>query len=227
MKILIAEDDLNIRTGIKAFLEDESYDVVEAANGVEAVEQFNNSVPDMVLLDIMMPLKNGYDVCKEIRENDKIVPIIFLSAKSEEIDKVLGLELGADDYVMKPFGIQELLARIRAVYRRFEKSSSDDVGFFMMNHLKIIPSEYKAYFGDTFSELSKRELLLLQKLFGEAGKVVSRNEMMNAGWGVNHFPNSRTLDQLISQLRKRIEIDNTSPKIIQTVHGRGFRFSKD
>lgn len=227
MKILVAEDDINIRSGIKAFLEDESFEVIEANNGAEAIEKFNESAPDMVLLDIMMPLKSGYDVCKEIRENDKIVPIIFLSAKSEEIDKVLGLELGADDYVNKPFGIQELLARIRAVYRRFEKSSNFVEDHFMMNHLKIVPAEYRAYFKDTFVELSKRELLLLKKLFSEAGKVVSRNEMMNAGWGVNHFPNSRTLDQLISQLRKRIEIDNSSPKIIQTVHGRGYKFCVD
>lgn len=228
MKILIVEDDLHIRNGLKDFLETESFEILEAENGNLAVECFHKHKPDFIILDIMMPLKNGYEVCKEIRKVDSKIPILFLSAKSEEIDRVLGLELGADDYLMKPFGLRELLARIRAIYRRSEnidvglsKESEND---FIMNHIRVIPRELRVINGDQTHEISKRELDILIALYKNPGKAFKRNDLMNIGWGENHFPNSRTLDQLIVQLRKKVEKNPKEPKIIQTIHGVGYRY---
>jgi DNA-binding response OmpR family regulator len=223
MKILIVEDDLNIRKGIKDFLEDENYEIIEAIDGLDAIQQYQDHIPDFILLDIMMPKKNGYDVCKEIRKMDTKIPILFLSAKSEEIDR------GADDYLMKPFGLQELLARIRAIYRRtmpHEINSNNDDEVFRMNHLIVKPKELRVDNQGQVSEISKRELSILQALFLAPSKAFDRNDLMNIGWGLNHFPNSRTLDQLISQLRKKVEKNTKEPTIIQTIHGTGYRFEK-
>ncbi len=229
MKILIVEDDVNIRNGIKDFLEDENYEIVEAVHGVDAIVQYNNHIPDFIILDIMMPKKNGYDVCKDIRKLDAKIPILFLSAKSEEIDRVVGLELGADDYLMKPFGLQELLARVRAIYRRsspHETNFLNEADHFKMNHLLVKVNELRIENQGQSFEISKRELAILQALYLAPSKAFSRNALMNIGWGLNHFPNSRTLDQLISQLRKKVEINTKEPTIIQTVHGVGYRFEK-
>lgn len=229
MKILIVEDDVNIRNGIKDFLEDENYEIVEAIDGVDAIVQYNNHIPDFIILDIMMPKKNGYDVCKDIRKLDAKIPILFLSAKSEEVDRVVGLELGADDYLMKPFGLQELLARVRAIYRRsspHETNFLNETDYFKMNHLLIKVNELRIENQGQSFEISKRELAILQALYLAPSKAFSRNALMNIGWGLNHFPNSRTLDQLISQLRKKVEINSKEPTIIQTVHGVGYRFEK-
>lgn len=230
MKILIVEDDLNIRRGIKDFLEDENYEIVEACDGSEAIQLYQDHIPDFIILDIMMPKKNGYDVCKEIRKMDTKIPILFLSAKSEEIDRVVGLELGADDYLMKPFGLQELIARIRAIYRRVNpqdtRDNNEDENF-RMNHLIVKPKELRVENQGQVFEISKRELAILQALFISPGKAFDRNDLMNIGWGLNHFPNSRTLDQLISQLRKKVEKNSKEPTIIQTIHGTGYRFEKE
>lgn len=176
-----------------------------------------------------MPKINGYDVCKAIRKEDQQVPIIFLSAKSEEIDKVLGLELGADDYISKPFGVREVIARIRAVTRRanyFSSKSADqnEITEFKIADLVVYPSELKALRDNKQIELSPRDIRIL-KLFSEyKGKVLDRDKIYDAGWGVSHMPNSRTLDQHISQLRKRIERDPGRPEIIRTVHNAGYRY---
>lgn len=230
MKILIVEDDLNIRNGIKDFLEDENYEIVEACDGLDAIQKYQDHIPDFILLDIMMPKKNGYDVCKEIRKMDTKIPILFLSAKSEEIDRVVGLELGADDYLMKPFGLQELIARIRAIYRRAmpqEISIQNETEIFRMNHLIVKPNELRVDNQGQVYEISKRELAILRALYLAPSKAFDRNDLMNLGWGLNHFPNSRTLDQLISQLRKKVEKNPKEPTIIQTVHGIGYRFDKE
>ena len=138
MKVLVAEDDMFTREGLTDILESEGYDVIQAENGSSALRHFEDGNPDFVCLDIMMPEINGYDVCKKIRESDEHIPIIFLSAKSEEIDKVIGLDLGADDYITKPFGIREVTARIRAVTRRCLKSSEKNTPFSMLD-IKVIP----------------------------------------------------------------------------------------
>lgn len=229
MTVLIAEDDIYTREGLIDILENEGFRVVAAEDGMRALELFRSEQPDCICLDIMMPKINGYDVCKVIRKEDQQVPVIFLSAKSEEIDKVLGLELGADDYISKPFGVREVIARIRAVTRRTsamngEPSAEKTVSDFRIADLMVYPSELKALRGDLEIELSPRDIRIL-KLFSEnQGKVLDRNRIYDAGWGVSHMPNSRTLDQHISQLRKRIEKNPGKPEIIRTVHTAGYRY---
>jgi DNA-binding response OmpR family regulator len=229
VKVLIAEDDRNIRAGLEEILRDEGYQVLVAEDGRRALELFRSGSPDFVLLDIMMPEVDGYDVCREIRRTDSRVPVIFISARSEEVDKVVGLELGADDYILKPFGVREVLARIRAVTRRcLEQQRPDDrQEAFFMEDLEIVPAELRARRGDTVIDLSLRDLGILRLLHGRRGQVVDRSTFFRECWGLDHIPNSRTLDQHISQLRKRIEKDPKCPRLIRTVHGVGYRFEGD
>ena len=226
MKILIAEDDLRTREGLCAIFDAEGYAVVTACDGDEALARFAAERPDVVCLDIMMPGKSGYDVCREIRRHDESVPVLFISAKSEEIDKVLGLELGADDYIAKPFGVKEVVARIRAVTRRTmaTRSSEDAPDSFAMGDLKIIPSELRAYRDKRTIDLGLRDIKILSLLYRNRGKVLKRDTLFNECWGLNYMPNSRSLDQHISQLRKKIERDHKHPCIIQTVHNAGYRY---
>lgn len=225
MKVLLAEDDRNIREGLHAILAAEGYQTVLAADGREALQRFERESPHFVLLDIMMPGLNGYDVCKQIRARNAQVPIIFISAKSEEIDRVLGLELGADDFIVKPFGVKEVVARIRAVTRRcLRTQTAAQAPPFAMADLEIFPAELRARRAGQTIELSLREVGILQLLHENAGKVVDRDTFFNRLWGLDHLPNSRTLDQQISKLRRRIETDPTKPRLIRTVHGIGYRF---
>ena len=226
MRVLIAEDDSNIRAGLKEILSREGYQVIEAANGTEALERFEAERPDFICLDIMMPDRSGYDVCRAIRKKNETVPVVFISAKSEEIDKVLGLELGADDYILKPFGVQEVLARIRAITRRCLAQVSTDgfAGAFEMHDLEISPTELRARRDGKTIDLGLRDVKILQLLHRNRGKVVDRTTLFDQCWDLDHIPASRTLDQHISQLRKRIESDPKVPRIIHTVHGVGYRF---
>lgn len=225
MKILIAEDDANTREALREVLDVEGFKVVAATNGVEAVDLFRLEQPDFICLDVMMPGLNGYEVCKRIRKLDEKVPILFLTAKAEEIDTVLGLELGADDYMTKPFGVKEVLARIRAILRRSDLlKNSDRNQTFDMDDLHIVVSELRAYRGKQEIPLTIRDLKILRLLYDRRGKVVSRDALADEVWGVDYFPESRALDQHISQLRRRIETDATNPRIIRTVHGAGYRF---
>jgi two-component system, OmpR family, alkaline phosphatase synthesis response regulator PhoP len=226
MKVLVAEDDKLTREGLTEILEAEGYQVVCASNGNEALELFNSQKPDFICLDIMMPEASGYDVCRSIRAKDPAIPLIFISAKSEEIDKVLGLELGADDFIVKPFGVKEVIARIRAVTRRClaKKTDAQSADSFIMHDLEIFPAKLRAQRADIQIELSLREVRLLEFFFENAGQVLDRNKIFNQCWGQNYLPSSRTLDQHISKLRKHIELDPKDPKIIQTVHGAGYRY---
>jgi DNA-binding response OmpR family regulator len=174
----------------------------------------------------MMPGRSGYDVCRILRERRVDLPIIFISAKSEEIDKVLGLELGADDFILKPFGVREVVARIRAVTRRYlvgRDRPAKQRGFVMAD-LRIEPDELRAYRGDQRIDLSLRDIAILSCLHRQAGKVVSRQTLFDECWGRDYLPSSRSLDQHISQLRKRIEQDPAEPRIVRTAHGSGYRY---
>ncbi len=225
MKVLIAEDDSYTRDGLVSIVEGEGYTALSASNGKEALRIFKAESPDIVCLDIMMPGMNGYDVCREIRQRDARVPIIFISAKSEEIDKVLGLELGADDFIVKPFGVKEVVARIRAVTRRYNLSLEEGVlSSFQMEDLTVVPSELRAYRAGGSIDISPRDVKILSLFYRNRGKVLDRDAIFDAGWGVSHLPNSRSLDQHISQLRKKIEVTPKEPKIILTVHNAGYRF---
>ncbi|MGB4057757.1 MAG: response regulator transcription factor [Alphaproteobacteria bacterium] len=228
MKILIAEDDSNILNGLKEIFENEGFETLKAKDGREALERYVEGMPDILCLDIMMPGISGYDVCREIRKTNPQIPIIFLSAKGEEIDKVLGLELGADDYIVKPFGVHEVVARIRAVMRRYMQSQNDrkTPENFTMNELTVYPSQMKAKRGGEEIELSLREVKILGLLHERADEVITRDALLDCCWGTHIMPESRTVDQHISNLRKRIEKDPASPEIIKTVHGAGYKFSR-
>ena len=225
MKVLIVEDDSLTRDGLSELLNDEGYEVVLASNGEEALARFEAEQPDFICLDVMMPKMSGYEVCRHIRQLNETIPIIFISAKSEEIDKVVGLELGADDFIVKPFGVREVVARIRAVTRRClggEKSGATE-GFSMLD-LEVSPAELRARRDGKTIDLSLRDIQILQLLHQRQGQAVDRDTIFQKCWGLQHVQNSRTLDQHISQLRKRIEIEPKSPQIIKTVHGVGYRF---
>lgn len=235
MKVLIAEDDQNIRLGLDEILRQEGYDTVLAEDGRQALALYEQTRPDFLCLDIMMPGMDGYAVCRQIRARDAKVPIVFISAKSEEIDRVLGLELGADDYILKPFGVREVVARIRAVTRRCiatEPATANTASFrqesFTMGDLLVLPAELRAKrateSGAESFELSLRDLKILQLLYRKQNQVVDRATLFDECWGFDHMPNSRSLDQHVSQLRKRIEVDPKNPAIIRTVHGVGYRY---
>ena len=226
MKILIVEDDTLTREGLAELLQREGYTIAQANNGSEGLSRYRDFNPDLVCLDVMMPEMSGYDVCREIRKTDLHLPVVFITAKSEEIDTVVGLELGADDYIAKPFGKQEVLARIRALIRRanLQSKPSGKSYRFIMDDLEIVPDELRAYRDSQSYDLSPRDIAILEYLFQNRGRVVDRDSLFDAAWGSNYMPNSRSLDQHISQLRKRIEKDPKVPTIIKTVHGAGYRF---
>jgi len=230
MKVLVAEDNPLTLGGLTEVLQAEGYRVFQAASGPAALELFEREAPDFVCLDIMMPGLNGYDLCRQMRAARPQTPIVFITAKSEETDKVLGLELGADDFIVKPFGLKEVVARIRAVTRRCLSSNGRQSAAlaeeppFRMGDLTVYPAELRARRGAGTIELSLRDVKLLMLLYSSRGRVLDRNTIFNHCWGEDYFPNSRSLDQHISQLRKRIEIDPKSPAIIRTVHGAGYRF---
>ena len=230
MKILIAEDDPNIRFGLAQALKNEGYELLMAENGAIALELFQAQSPDFVILDIMMPVMDGYTVCKEIRKVNEQIPILFLSAKDEEIDRVVGLELGADDYIGKPFGIHEIRARIKAIakrccYQQPKAESSPQTGF-MFGEWQIQPNQLTATKGQDEVVLTLREVTILEYFYEHPNEVITRDTLFNVAWGYDHLPNSRTLDQHISKLRKIIEPNPQIPTLILTVHGLGYRYMK-
>lgn len=231
-RVLIAEDDPNIRLGLLATLESEGYHVVAASDGAQALRLAPNEKPHLVILDIMMPRMNGYDVCRELRRADPRLPILFLSAKGEEIDKVVGLKLGADDYLVKPFGVRELLARVEALLRRTRALATpaetpapagERPACFDLGSARIDRRTLTATVNGRTAELTARELKLAEFLAAHAGEVLSRDALLNAVWGADYFGTTRTLDQHILQLRKKIEIDPNEPRTIVTAHGIGYR----
>jgi DNA-binding response OmpR family regulator len=225
MKVLIAEDDVLLREGLCEILQREGYRVIEAADGNQALALAESERPDFICLDVMMPGQSGFDVCRTLRQRGSDVPIVFITAKSEEIDKVLGLELGADDFIVKPFGIREVVARIRAISRRCLRQRAEPANDrFDLGDLEVAPSELRAFRGEATFDLSLRDVAILQLLYRRAGQAVHRQTFWDECWGYDFVPNSRSLDQHISQLRKRIELDPGAPAIIRTVHGVGYRY---
>lgn len=228
MKILVAEDDPLTREALVACLEGEGFPVIAAADGHEAVALWQREVPDLVCLDIMMPGLDGYEVCRRIRAARSRVPVVFLSAKNEEIDIVVGLELGADDFVRKPFGRHELLARIRSALRRSVAAESPNLSrrreSFEMGPLTIFPKELRAEREGETIGLTPREIAILTLLHERRGEAVDRDTLLDRCWGMDYFPESRTLDQHIAKLRKKLGDDPAMPKVLETVRGVGYRF---
>ena len=224
-RILVVEDDDNIRHGLAALLTANGYAVDEAGDGEAGLAAFARAKPDLVLLDVMMPGMNGYDVCRAIRKDDARTPVVMLTAKDDEIDKVLGLELGADDYIVKPFGVRELLARLAAVLRRAAPAApsgatAEGVDSFAFGPDRVDAARYELVRADgSRVGLSARELALLKLFAAEAGKALTRDHLLNAVWGVSYFGSTRTLDQHVAQLRKKL----TDARAIETLHGIGYR----
>ena len=228
LKILVVEDELPIQMGLNDLLTSEGYEVFIASDGEEALNLYFENAPNLLLLDIMIPKISGYDVCKKIRKNDSKVGIIMLSAKGEEIDKVVGLELGADDYIVKPFGVKELLARVRSNLRRIDSIEDQTTKIEALSFDKITIDSKKLllYNGKKKFELSMREYNLLQYFIAHENEALSRNCILNKIWGIDYYGTTRTLDQYIVKLRKKIEKNPEKPQYIKTVHGIGYRFSK-
>lgn len=223
-RILLVEDDPAIRRGLVDALESENYQVREAADGLKGLALLKQETPDLVILDLMMPGMSGYDVCRQFRGWDQTTPVLMLTAKSEEIDKVLGLELGADDYMTKPFGVRELLARVHALLRRAQMTPPQSEEEFTLGRFRFCPKKLSGTCGETPIDLTAREMVLLQYFAAHPDEVLSRDTLLNHAWGITYYGSTRTLDQHIAQLRKKIEPDRNEPSTIVTVHGVGYRY---
>lgn len=223
-KILVAEDEPHMRLGLKDNLEFESYDVTLAINGSEALAKATATAYDLILLDVMMPELSGFDVCKQLRKQGVDTPIIFLTAKGEEIDKVLGLELGADDYIIKPFSLRELLARVKAVLRRTGQSNvSASPGKLTLGLLTIDFDHYEAFRDGKMVKMSHKEYEIIQHLWEHRNEVVSRDQLLKEVWNYENQPTTRTVDNFILKIRQKIEANPNAPKYILTVHGAGYK----
>lgn len=218
--VLLVEDEPALQLGIRDNLEFEGFVVTVAADGEAALETLRQQKFDLILLDVMLPRLSGFDVCRHIRTQGIRTPIIMLTARGEEIDKVLGLELGADDYVTKPFGVRELIARINALLRRTvpeEKPRELTLG-----RLSISFEKYRAAEKGEEVKLSHKEFQILQYLFQHKNEVVSRYDLLEQVWGYEEKPTTRTVDNFIVRLRQKIERDPAHPEVILTVHGTGY-----
>lgn len=226
IKILIIEDDPHILLGLEEVLKSESFEVAVCNRGDQAITAFNQHRPALVVLDVMLPGLSGYDICKQLRAKKVTTPILMLTAKGQEIDKVVGLDLGADDYVTKPFGVRELLARIQALLRRAAKSSSaatETEESFQIGQATIDPKTFQLKRGRQTEELTAKELKLLQLFHTHRGQVFSRDRLLNEVWGYNYFGTTRTLDQVVVQLRKKLGDNHGEPRLLLTVHGVGYK----
>jgi DNA-binding response OmpR family regulator len=231
-RILVAEDDANIRQGLVDALESEGYAVSAARHGGEALGLYEEGGFDLLLLDVMMPERSGYDVCRAVRARDSRMPIILVTAKGEEIDKVVGLELGADDYITKPFGVRELLARVAAVLRRSRapvEARKSTVAQALPDVLQFGACEvdrkrFRGQLGRRACEFTGRELKLIELFARHPDEVLSREVLLNEVWGQEYLGTTRTLDQHIAMLRKKVEADPAAPRSLLTVHGVGYRY---
>lgn len=226
-RILLAEDDANLRRGIAELLALEGFACESAPDGEIAIAAFGRRRPDLIILDIMMPKVDGLSVCKAVRLLDRRVPILILSARDTEMDRVIGLEQGADDYLVKPFGPRELIARINSLLRRAREAHPEpEQTVFRLDDLQVDARALRGRRGDDVIELTARDVALLRVLYRRRGEAVSRDELLDECWGRNHFPNSRALDQFISVLRRKVERSPAAPRIIKTVYGYGYRFDE-
>ncbi len=227
-KVLIVEDDPHILLGLEEVLKSDGFEVAVCSRGDQAIEAVRKQRPALVVLDVMLPGMSGYDICKELRAKKVATPILMLTAKGQEIDKVVGLDLGADDYVTKPFGVRELLARIHALLRRTGAVPSTDAAAqapFSIGEATIEPKTFLLKRGKAVEELTARELKLLQLFHAHPGEVLSRDRLLNEVWGYNYSGTTRTLDQVIVQLRKKLGDNGDDPKHLVTVHGVGYKLT--
>jgi DNA-binding response OmpR family regulator len=231
IKILVVEDDANIRLGLEEVLSGEGYAVEVCARGDEAVERIGKAKPQLVVLDVMLPGKSGYEICKELRKRRVPVPILMLTAKGQELDKVVGLEAGADDYVTKPFGVRELIARVHALLRRTQgpggvatEGLPEAADTFTVGEATVDPKLYEIRRNGEAEKLTAREMDLLLFFHAHPNEVLTRDRLLNEVWGYEYFGTTRTLDQMVAQLRKKLGEHADSPRHLVTVHGVGYRW---
>lgn len=223
-RILIVEDEPAMRLGLTDNLEFEGYEVDFVEDGEAGIEALTTKSYDLVLLDVMLPKISGFDVCRNIRKAGSKIPIILLTARGEEIDKVLGLELGADDYVTKPFSVRELMARVKALLRRSQSETEvNQKEVVKIGRLQVNFGTLTATCMDEEIKMSHREFEVLKHLYQHKNKLVSRHELLEEVWGYDEQPTTRTVDNFIVRLRQKIEDDPNTPKLIITVHGAGYK----
>jgi len=223
-RILIIEDDLAILRGLKDNLEYESYEVLTATDGEQGYCMIREKKPDLIILDLMLPKMSGYELCRKVRKEGVTIPILMLTARGEEMDRVLGLDLGADDYVTKPFSVPELLARIRAILRRVQKSRSEELPDELRFGKVVVDfRRFEARKEGKNLNLSRKEYGVLRLLAARAGEVVTRDELLDEVWGYDQYPTTRTVDNHVALLRSKIEDDPSEPRHLLTVHGVGYK----
>ena len=224
-RILIIEDDPAILLGLKESLVEEHFEVLTSSDGEEGYQKGKKENIDLIILDIVLPSKNGIEICKDLRSDGITIPILMLTSKREEIDKVLGLEIGADDYVTKPFSIRELIARIKALLRRqveFNKELED----YSFGNISIDFKRQEIFKGNSKIEISATEIGILKYFIQFEGEVVTRHQLLDNVWGYENFPTTRTVDNFILNIRKKIEDDPSNPKHLLTIHKSGYKFVK-
>ncbi|MFL6276111.1 MAG: response regulator transcription factor [Blastocatellia bacterium] len=221
--MLIIEDEPDMVLGLKDNFEYEGYDVMVARDGREGLTRALADRPDLILLDIMLPKMSGLDVCRELRNQGLDTPVIMLTARGQEIDKVIGLEMGADDYVTKPFSIKELLARVRAQLRRATRQVAE-VEAYTFGEVALNFKRYEATRGGNALELSPREFELLKYFIQHRGETITRDQLLDDVWGYDNYPFTRTVDNHIAKLRQKVEAVPADPKYIITVHRVGYKF---
>lgn len=228
--ILVVEDDASLLLGLEENLKFEGYNVLTASDGEQGFKVALEKAPDVILLDIVLPRMTGYQVCRALRQEGKRVPIIMLTARGEEVDKITGFDMGADDYVTKPFSVAELLARIRAVLRRAERRGDSDVkyrfGDFVLDMRARTLARRKGSV-EKDVELTRTEFELLSCFLSNEGRALTRDELLNQVWGTEYLGTQRSLDTFVASLRGKIEVNPRQPRFIQTIHGVGYKFSRE
>jgi two-component system alkaline phosphatase synthesis response regulator PhoP len=223
-KILIIEDEEELIDGLKLNLDFEGYDVIWALDGEEGLRKALKEAPDLILLDIMLPKKDGLEVCRELRQQNVTIPIIMLTAKGEEVDKVVGLEIGADDYITKPFSVKELLARLKAHLRREKREEKNVPSVYRFDDVEIDFIHFKVKRKKKEFGLTSLEVKILKYFVSHRGEVITREDLLDRIWGYERYPSTRTIDNHILKLRKKLEDDPAKAKYIFSVYGEGYRF---
>jgi len=222
--ILVVEDDMGIRTILKDALVEQGYEVKTADDGIKGLELARELKPDLLILDLMLPSMDGYEICRRIRKEGIVSPVLMLTVKDDEVDKVLGLELGADDYVTKPFSLKELKARVKALLRRVEEYQGEESAY-RLGNIELDFLKYEARKGGKDLGLTPLEIKILRLLISKRGKVITRDEFLDRIWGVDNLAVShRTVDSHIAHIRRKIEEDPSTPKHVLSVHSIGYKF---
>jgi two-component system alkaline phosphatase synthesis response regulator PhoP len=230
-KLLVVEDEISISTLLQFNLEQAGFEVVTAMDGKDGLEKAESEVPNLIILDLMLPEMDGLEVCKELRLKKLNIPILMLTAKDDEFDKVLGLELGADDYMTKPFSPREVVARVKAILRRTQTTSAetekkDEVEHLQIGEVDIYPENYEAYFKEKALELTPKEFELLVYLARHKNRVLSREQLLSAVWNYDFVGDTRIVDVHISHLREKIETNTRKPIYIKTIRGLGYKLEE-